>query len=306
MSQFSDIVHFLPNDISLSAPYNRTVKVISICTQKKRMKHTLIRLLAIDMDETCLNDKKYISKENLAAMKQAADAGIMIVPTTGRALSCLPHQLKEQPFYRYVISSNGAVVTDTHTGKDLFQAAIPHQQAMEFLSRCDAIDTGISAHIHHEFVIQGHGLRLLGKLNYGKDALASKYAKNIADLLLQEPADVEEIQLFYFSKETEARTKQLLSRYDCFLQSGSSHYTELYSKQASKGNALDALAKHLELSPADIACIGDADNDLSMFRASGLKFAMGNAIPALKELADFVVPSNNDSGVAYAIKHHLL
>lgn len=230
----------------------------------------------------------------------------MVVPATGRAFSCLPHQLKAQPWCPYVISSNGAVVTDTRTGKDLFQAPIPHPQAMEFLSRCNAVHIGISAHIRHDFVIQGHALRLLGKLSYGKDALASKYCKNIAGLLLREPADVEEIQLFYFSKEAEDRTRQLLSRYDCFLQSGSGHYTELYSKQASKGNALTALAGHLALSPADIACIGDADNDLSMFRASGLKFAMGNAIPALKELADFVVPSNNDSGVACAIEQHLL
>ncbi len=266
----------------------------------------MIRLLAIDMDETCLNDKKIISDETLKAMSKAAEAGITIVPTTGRALSCLPHQLKEQRFYRYVISSNGASVTDTHTGEDLFNELIPYQIAYEFLTRLETKKVGISAHISHDFVLQGHLLRFLGKISYGKDALFSKQSRNIASLILKEKANIEEIQLFYFSKDIQSTITDIISQYDCFIQSGSNHYAELYSKKASKGNALTALAKHLGISYSEIACIGDAENDLSMFKASGLKFAMGNAIPALKEMADVTVPSNNESGVAFAIENHLI
>lgn len=266
----------------------------------------VIRLLAIDMDETCLNHKKVISEQTLDALQQAAASGIMVVPTTGRSLSCIPHQLKGQPFYRYVISSNGAVVTDLNSGNDLFHENIPSFVAAEFLEQCDKINVGISAHINHDFILQGHALRFLGKVSYGKDATYSKYAKNIAELLHSSQMDVEEIQLFYFNESMRERGEKLLSQYHCFLESRSEHYTELYSKDASKGNALSALANHLGIAKDEIACIGDAENDISMFQASGLKFAMGNAIPKLKELADVVVPSNDEDGVAFAITHHLL
>ena len=77
-----------------------------------------IRLLAVDMDATCLNKKSQMTKETLQSLRMAADAGIIVVPTTGRSLSCLPHKLAERmDIYRYVISSNGASVSDRHARK---------------------------------------------------------------------------------------------------------------------------------------------------------------------------------------------
>lgn len=266
----------------------------------------MIRLLAIDMDGTCLDDRKMISEKNMRALKAAARAGITVVPTTGRALSCIPHQLKNETFYRYVISSNGAVVTDSYTGRDLYRALIPCEEAAAFLRRCEEIKVGITAHLHHDFVVQGHALQMLGKLSYGKDAANTWYSRDVPALLLTEKADVEEIQLFFFTEGVEKKTRALLNEYDCYLKAFSSHYVELYSQKASKGNGLAALAEQLHISTEEIACIGDAENDLSMFAVSGMKFAMGNSIDALKERADYTVSSNRDSGVAEAIQKYLL
>ena len=70
--------------------------------------------------------------------------------------------------------------------------------------------------------------------------------------------------------------------------------------------ALAALAKDLGIASSDIACIGDNENDLPMFETAGLRFAMGNAVPALKDRADIVLPSNDEDGVAAAIWEHIL
>lgn len=43
-----------------------------------------------------------------------------------------------------------------------------------------------------------------------------------------------------------------------------------------------------------------------MFRESGRKFAVANAIPELKKMADRVVSSNEQDGVAEAIFKYLL
>jgi Cof subfamily protein (haloacid dehalogenase superfamily) len=266
----------------------------------------LIRLLAIDMDGTCLNDKKEISAETMGALRAAARAGITVVPTTGRTVTCLPHQLRDENFFRYVISSNGAAVTDTETGTDLHRALLPNKAAVEFMQGCDRIHVLISAHINHRFVLQGHVLRFLGRMIYGKDAASTDYSRNIAYMLSESGEDVEEIQLFYFSEEKCNKIKELASGYDFIQPAFSDNYAELYTREASKGNALLALADYLKIPEEEIACIGDEENDLSMFEKSGLKFAMGNAIPELKAGADFVVPDNNSSGVAAAIQNYIL
>ena len=56
----------------------------------------MIKLLAVDMDGTCLDGRSRMSAENLAALRRAAEAGILVVPTTGRSLSCLPYRLRSE------------------------------------------------------------------------------------------------------------------------------------------------------------------------------------------------------------------
>ena len=54
-----------------------------------------MKLLALDMDGTCLNSYSKISPTTMDALYLARTSGIEIVPTTGRALSCIPHQLRK-------------------------------------------------------------------------------------------------------------------------------------------------------------------------------------------------------------------
>ena len=78
-------------------------------------------------------------------------------------------------------------------------------------------------------------------------------------------------------------------------------------QNTTKGNAVAALAAHLNISKEEMACIGDnAENDSTMFSVCGLKFAVGNAEQALKDAADYVVASNDEDGVAEAIEKYLL
>ncbi|MGN0763064.1 MAG: HAD hydrolase family protein, partial [Aristaeellaceae bacterium] len=86
----------------------------------------------------------------------------------------------------------------------------------------------------------------------------------------------------------------------------SGQYVEISEDGATKGAALAMLAQRLGIAREEIACIGDSDNDLTMFDSAGLRFAMGNAVPALKARADVILPDNDQDGVAQAIRQHLM
>ena len=73
-------------------------------------------------------------------------------------------------------------------------------------------------------------------------------------------------------------------------------------KGCSKKNAIEILGNRLNIKQEEIIVMGDGGNDLPMFEGAGLKIAMANAEEYLKEKADFITASNNDSGVAKAIK----
>jgi Cof subfamily protein (haloacid dehalogenase superfamily) len=80
------------------------------------------------------------------------------------------------------------------------------------------------------------------------------------------------------------------------------YYLDVTPPGCEKGTFVKAMAKRLGLATGAIATIGDMQNDLPMFRSSGLSFAMGNATDDVKKAANHVTASNEEEGFARAIE----
>lgn len=74
------------------------------------------------------------------------------------------------------------------------------------------------------------------------------------------------------------------------------YYLEIFSESASKANGIKYLRNKYGFD--EVVCFGDNFNDMAMFGESDVKIAVGNAVPELKELADFVALPNENDGVA--------
>ena len=66
------------------------------------------------------------------------------------------------------------------------------------------------------------------------------------------------------------------------------------------------LLQKLGISRKELIACGDGFNDLSMIQYAGLGVAMHNAQPLVKEVADYIAPSNDDDGVAHVVERFLL
>lgn len=265
----------------------------------------MIKLLAVDMDGTCLDSKSKMSEKTVNALRSLSEKGIIVVPTTGRNLNCLPHRLKKENFYRYAITSNGACIYDMKEGKKIFNSCISGETAAKLLKEFKNNGFGITAQIENEYYLQGKLLSLAGRIYYGKDSENSLTVKSIEDYIKSTQSEVEEIQLYFLSAKSKKKAEKILASYSNVSSAYSSIYVEIFDINASKGIALAKLSEQLGITKDEIACIGDGENDLSMFAESGIKFAMGNAVEILKEKADYILPDNNCDGVAYAIDNYL-
>jgi hydroxymethylpyrimidine pyrophosphatase-like HAD family hydrolase len=81
-----------------------------------------------------------------------------------------------------------------------------------------------------------------------------------------------------------------------------SYYLDITPPGRDKGTFVEAMAKRLDISTDAIATIGDMQNDLAMFRKSGLSIAMGNATDDVKKQASHVTSSNEEEGFAGAVE----
>lgn len=276
----------------------------------------MIKLLAVDMDGTCLDRRSRMTDATLEALRKAAGRGVIIVPTTGRNLECIPHRLaagtlfttgamdekKNRDLYRYVISSNGACVTDIRERKEIFRAPVPADDVLPLLRECGKLRLGIASHIRHRYLLEGRFLTMAGRLVYGKDARGVCCVRSMEDFIRKGGYKVEEFQFYFFSPGAEQDVRSVLEKYPDLRAAYTGIYVEVYSKDASKGRALAELARHLNIRKEEIACIGDGENDLSMFEAAGLRIAMGNAVEDLKKQADHVTDSNARDGAAKAVE----
>ena len=84
------------------------------------------------------------------------------------------------------------------------------------------------------------------------------------------------------------------------------NYLEVTAKHVSKEHALLEVAKYYDLPLEEVMTIGDNFNDSPMLALAGLGIAMGNAPEGVKETANLVTASNDEHGVAQAIREHVL
>ena len=289
----------------------------------------MIRLLAVDMDGTCLDSRSHITDNTINALRKAAASGVIVVPTTGRSMACLPHRLaagtvrnmmdgvgswrkkeedirKNRDLFRYVITSNGAQITDIKENRAIFQKMIGKKAALDLLNACRNIGVGVTSHINHEYLLQGRILVALGHLIYGKDAGGVRWVRDMRETVRNTPYGIEEIQFYFMSPSSEKKVRNILKHFPQLYSAYTGIYVEVFSSGASKGNALRALQEYLGITKEETAAIGDGENDLSMFREAGLKIAMGNAVSLLKEKADRITASNNQDGVAKAVESFIL
>ena len=101
-----------------------------------------IKLIALDLDGTTINSDKIISKRNREALQKAADKGVNIVIATGRPFCALPKDVFEMESVRYVLTSNGASITDIRENKTFYEncmSELATEKAVEILKEHDYI-----------------------------------------------------------------------------------------------------------------------------------------------------------------------
>lgn len=282
----------------------------------------MIKLVACDLDGTLFNNNMSVSQENIAAIKAAQKNEIEFLVTTGRAPKESKILIQEAGLKTGFINLNGALVYN-QTGKLLIKHPLSRSTAKKIIEllREDGFYFEINTidHIYTEDINQriSNVARLMVNLNPGmtfKEAVAvsagNKSIMNMTaidsfeELLKNKNEEIMKIVAFD-SRGHEAFSdtiKDLNSLGDLAVTSSGSSNIEINNIRAQKGTALLDYAKLKGIKRDEIAAIGDNLNDESMIREAGTGVAMGNAIPAIKKLAQVVTKSNNENGVAFILR----
>ena len=272
-----------------------------------------IKIIVLDLDGTLLTSDKKISPRNYAALEQAAEKGIHIVPSTGRFYDGMPAVVRELPFVRYAITVNGAEIYDAREDRVLHRAEMTAEQAEEVFAFLDTLP------VVYDCYQDGWGW--MEKALYDRagdfieDPKVLSMVKDLRtpvegfrELIRSRNRGVQKIQMFFKDMDKRAESLPLLRQRFPGLNVTSyiTNNLELNSLDAHKGVALLKLCDILGVDPAQTMAFGDGLNDITMLQTAALGVAMDNAYPEVKEAANFITDTNDHDGVAKAIEQFCL
>lgn len=227
------------------------------------------------------------STKVISAIHRVMANGIDFSLATGRPYELMNHLFQHLGKIGPSICDNGAVIVDSQSGLVLWEASLPDSHAKRLLNLTKQF----------KLVRLSSDRGIIEKpLNIPKNSKVRKVS--VHDISMTEADQlIQKINLEFKDitsiKAASYASKDLIDVY----------FSDI---QATKQHGVFKLAELLNISPEEIVGIGDGYNDFPLLMACGLKIAMGNAVPELKAIADFIVPSVDEDGLAVMIEKYFL
>ncbi len=255
--------------------------------------NTKIRLIAVDMDGTLVNDKKEIPEEFFDWVP--AHPQVHVVIASGR-----PYYTNYQLFERIAdkmifIGDNGGIIYAG--GKIIYQNALTKEEVAQCLSLLKdeklaepilcAAEKGICRHPGNDKEYEKQVHTYFTKYQYTDDLNAAAEDNQIIKIAT------------YIREKKAAEVSAKITEWPEAVNAvlGGPEWIDLVHKDVNKGAALKKLQEILGISKEETMAFGDYLNDLTMLKEAGESYAMANSHPTILRIARHTAPSNNYKGV---------
>lgn len=258
-------------------------------------------LLVSDIDATLFNSQHRISEENKKAIEYFKSEGGKFTVASGRMRDAVGNYFDEFRINAPAILHNGAVLYDFDTNTVIYKKTIEPERKQAILR---------VAQDHPEFGIEIYSDERVYILQECFETERFK-TKNY-DVTYGMP---DEIWDRPWTKALVVGTEEELDEFEPIFKrdydSGYSarsgkYYLDIVANDVSKGYGVKCLAQFLNINRDNIYAVGDNMNDYEMIKYAGNGFAVENAVNELKKIAKKVVPSNDDSAIAYIINELIM
>lgn len=273
-----------------------------------------VRLIALDIDGTLLDSASEVPSANRGAIEAAVERGIEIALVTGRRFDFALPIAKQIPCPLTMIVNNGALVK-SKDGLTHFRQLLPRRTARDVLQLLPQHRAGAAVVFDRPRANQV----IYEKIDWEEPARKGYLARNrefIAQVCPLEECLVEDpIQVMYSGSIVEMRAVRdallapktlTFSLATTFYEQRNFAMVDVIRLDCSKGATLARWTSLRGFDRAEVMAIGDNFNDREMLEFAGLPVVMANSVPELKILGWRQTLSNDEGGVAAAIREYAL
>lgn len=269
----------------------------------------MIKLFLSDLDGTLIDEYGTMQPEDQAAIYRLADHHIAFAIVTGRDVGfCRRLSSRYQLPKCDIVANNGAsILIDDQKIAEASISAAATIEIMEFMQ--DHLDE-LNPFICDErnrfyFMLNHYEPQQWTKAHQLLSYLGDISTIDLLDYLNQSNEPAVKISIHTYTQPNTDKwlpilRKQFSDRYE--ILPTSADFIEITQKGTNKGKAVDMILKRLNIKPDEVAVIGDGENDISLFQAIPLSFAMQSAKETVRQSAAKVVKSVAEA-VAFVIEY---
>ncbi|KKQ67089.1 MAG: hypothetical protein US86_C0001G0016 [Candidatus Daviesbacteria bacterium GW2011_GWA2_38_24] len=242
-----------------------------------------VKAVISDIDGTLVEGSEVLPSDRVRDAILEAKKKIHFGLATARQYQKTKHLFEYLNLSGPSILSNGAQVVEARTGKMIVEHPIDKNALFEVCRRLKNLNIS--------WWIQDNGVDFFYR-NYTPDkpfvVVANKVTQEQAERITQKLSDIEDVIV--------NKASVYADRVDVLIT----------NPKATKQYAVFEIAKILDIKPKEMIGIGDGYNDLPLLMACGLKIAMGNAVPDLKVVADYIAPTVEKDGLADTLERFVI
>ena len=266
-----------------------------------------IRLIATDLDGTLLRDDETIGPRTLAALVAARDAGVRLLPISGRQPFSIHGVLAGTPLVGHAAGSNGAIVMDLVSEEVLFEDLLAPPVQAEFVRRLKAEFPDVRCVSVRDqgrtFVPERGYLGLMDPGDHG--ARADQLHEHDLDEVLAGASLKLVVRQDDLHPDVLLDAARRLGVPGCTVTTSGAPFVEVSAAGVTKAAALARYCARYGIAAHEVMAFGDNRNDADMVSWAGVGVAVANALPEVLAVADEVTASNNDDGVGVRVERLL-
>jgi len=264
-----------------------------------------IKLVVSDIDGTLITSSGQISPATRREIARVIAAGVHFGVASGRSTRRVRAVLEGLGVTIPIISSNGAVIEDLTTGEIIYSLHLEHalgRRVLQVAADYPLMGTFIDTAAGWSFLPGEH--TPTDAIRFWQSELDAGRVDDL-DLFFADHPVVLKIVVAGDERVLEQLEPALTAIEGVYVTSSWQGNREIMVAGADKANAAKRLAARLGVEPPEVLAIGDHRNDLELVAWAGTGVAMGNAAPELKKIADWVTASNDQDGVARALRRFI-
>lgn len=266
-------------------------------------------LIALDLDGTLLTDDKTISDHSLRVIEKVMNDGHIVVIATGRSNRSSIQYYHELELNTPIVNFNGALTfhpKKQEWGK--YHYPLNEETTLAVIEAC--YDIGVYnilvENLTHTYLDQ-YDQEIINIFETVPDvSQESVVVGKLTDKLMH---DVTAILIMPAEDQVDTLTNYLTSSHGDIIEfrnwGAPWNIFEITQKGIHKAFGLKKVADHYQIPRERIIAFGDEDNDVEMIKYAGVGVAMKNAIPKLKNIANYVTDTNENDGVATFLSEYL-